>query len=113
MLQKIERILKEFRKLDPEMPMQTALTLVSVAQLQNKHNGISIKELAEILGISGAAASRNVSKLTKFGAKQKAGLNLLESFEDPMFRVRKCVKITPHGQRIIDSLQEILNDHQR
>lgn len=111
MLSKIEKMLKEFRKLDPEMPMQTALTLITVAKNQQKQNGVSIKELSDILGISGAAASRNVSKLSTVGVKQQKGLALVESYEDPMYRVRKCVKLTPHGKRIIQSLEEILNDN--
>ena len=110
-IQKVSKILEEFRKLDPEMPMQTALSLVSVYMYQNNTNGLSIKELSQILGVSTAAASRNISKLSKIGAKnQQNGLNLVETTEDPNYRVRKCVRITPNGARIIKALEDITND---
>jgi DNA-binding MarR family transcriptional regulator len=110
-LNKLERILEEFRKLDPEMPMQTAMTLLFVAQNQDAQDGVSIKMVAEALGISSAAASRNVSRLSKVGVKQQIGHGLVETFEDPLFRVRKCVKLTPKGRRVIQSIVEVLNDN--
>lgn len=109
---KVSKILEEFRKLDPEMPMQTALSLICVSMYQDNTNGLSIKELSQMLGVSTAAASRNISKLSKVGAKnQRNGLNLVETTEDPNYRVRKCVRLTPHGERIIKALKEIIDDN--
>jgi DNA-binding MarR family transcriptional regulator len=110
MLRTVERVLEEFRKLDPEMPMQTAMTLILTSRHQDKQDGLSIKDLAEMLGVSTASASRNVAKLTQHGTKSRDGLQLIESFEDPVFRVRKCVRITARGNRFLNSLKEIIED---
>jgi DNA-binding MarR family transcriptional regulator len=107
-LNKLERILQEFRKLDPEMPMQTALTLLFVYRQQDNQNGVSIKDIANAIGMSSAAASRNVSRLSKVGVKQQLGHGLVETFEDPLFRVRKCVRITTKGKLVIETLEGLL-----
>ena len=110
MLRTVERVLEEFRKLDPEMPMQTAMTLILTSRHQDKDGGVSIKDLANLLGVSTAAASRNVAKLSKYGNKAKQGLNLVETFEDPQFRVRKYVRITAQGNRVLNAIKEIIED---
>ena len=107
-LKRLENVLEEFRKLDPEMPMQTALTLLFVYRQQDNDTEASIKDIAEAIGMSAAAASRNVSRLSKVGVKQQQGHGLVETFEDPLFRVRKCVRITPKGRRVIQTIEELL-----
>lgn len=107
----LTKIIEEFRKIDPEMPMQTALAFITVSKYGDTPNGVSIKDISKIMGMSTAAASRNISKLSKVGAKLKKGHNLVETFEDPNFRVRKCVKLTPLGLRVMKSLEDILDDH--
>ena len=107
-LKRLENVLEEFRKLDPEMPMQTALSLLFVYRQQGNGTEVSIKDIAEAIGMSAAAASRNVSRLCKVGVKQQQGHGLVETFEDPLFRVRKCVRITPKGRRVIQTIEELL-----
>lgn len=105
-LRKIIRLIEEFRKLDPEMPVQTALAFLYTAQLQTKDDGVSIKDIGVALDMSSAAASRNVSKLTEFGVKSQGGHGLLETREDPMYRVRKNIALTAKGKRVLNTLLE-------
>lgn len=107
-LRKIVRVIEEFRKLDPEMPVQTALAFLYTAQLAEKTGGVSIKDIGVALGMSSAAASRNISKLTEHGVKSEGGHGLLQTEEDPMYRVRKRISLTPKGKRVLSSLQEII-----
>lgn len=107
-LQKLIRAVEEFRKFDPEMPVQTVLSFLYTASLADKPEGVSIKDIGEALEVSSAAASRNVSKLTEFGVKSQGGHGLLETQEDPMFRVRKRIALTPKGKRVLSTLLEII-----
>lgn len=107
-LQKLVRVIEEFRKLDPEMPVQTALSFLYAAQLSEKTGGVSIKDIGIALNVSSAAASRNVSKLTEHGVKSVGGHGLLQTEEDPMYRVRKRIALTPKGKRVLATLKEIM-----
>ncbi len=107
-LTKLIRAVEEFRKFDAEMPVQTVLSFLYTASLADKPEGVSIKDIGTALEVSSAAASRNISKLTEFGVKSQGGHGLLETVEDPMFRVRKRITLTPKGKRVLQTLQEII-----
>lgn len=109
-INKLILTLEEFRKLDAEMPVQTALTFLLVAKYQTKRDGFSVKDVATMLGVSTAAASRNVSKLTEHGVKSVGGHGLVTTAEDPLFRVRKLINLTPKGERVMRSLEELINE---
>ena len=96
--------LEELRKFDSEMQLQTVLTFLYVVKHEMDSEGISIKDLANTLGISSAAASRNVTKLSKATAGNSKGLGLLVAREDPMYRVRKTVHTTALGKRVANDL---------
>lgn len=107
-LQKLIRAVEEFRKFDPEMPVQTVLTFLYTARLSGKSDGVSIKDIGTALEVSSAAASRNVSKLTEHGVKSQGGHGLLKTAEDPMFRVRKRIELTPKGKRVLETILETI-----
>lgn len=98
------RFLEEFRKLDPEMPTQQAAAFLMVAMTP----GITMKDMARKLGISQASCSRNVSALSEMHRLNKPGLDLVYAIEDPAERRRKIVNLTPRGERVAESLREIL-----
>jgi DNA-binding MarR family transcriptional regulator len=110
-LKTLERCFEELRKLDAEMPMQTALALLFVHRMEEDGQDVYIKDVGAMLGMSTAAASRNISKLCKVGVKGSTGHGLVETFEDVQFRVRKHVRITPKGQRVVNTLKEILDEY--
>lgn len=100
---KILTILEEFRKLDPEMQLQMAATFTLVAM----RPGITMKDMAEILGISQASCSRNVAALSKWHRLNKPGHDLVYSEEDPIERRRKIVKLTAKGKRVAETLSSL------
>ena len=65
-------VLEEFRKLDPDLPIQYALSFLTLAE----NEGMSMRELAERLGIAQSSASRNVAALSKWHSFGKPGLDL-------------------------------------
>lgn len=92
------------RKVYPEIPAQTMLTLLYVAV----EPGLSVGELGRRVGVSTAAISRNLSVLGSWiTSSQKPGLRLLELLEDPKNRHIKRAYLTPAGQRIISNITSI------
>ena len=49
---KLQRVVEEFRKLDPEMQLQTVLAFVLVAHKQSQGSTVTIKEIGEMLGVT-------------------------------------------------------------
>ena len=107
----VVQVLEAFRKLDPDLPIQYALSFMTIAQSE----GISIGELAERLGIAQSSASRNVAALSRWHSFGKAGLDLVQAQEDPRERRRKIVTLTDAGRTFLADLRAIVNppDHRR
>jgi len=101
----VVQVLEAFRKLDPDLPIQYALSFMTIAQSE----GISIGELAERLGIAQSSASRNVAALSRWHSFGKAGLDLVQAQEDPRERRRKIVTLTDTGRAFLDGLRVIVN----
>ncbi len=101
----VTRVLEAFRTLDPDLPIQYALSFMTIAQ----NEGISIGELAERLGIAQSSASRNVAALSRWHSFGKAGLDLVSAQEDPRERRRKVVALTDKGRAFLDELRGIVN----
>ncbi|QQP89560.1 winged helix-turn-helix transcriptional regulator [Skermanella rosea] len=103
------RVLEEFRKLDPDLPIQYALSFLTLAE----NEGISMRELAERLGIAQSSASRNVAALSKWHSFGKPGLDLVQAEEDPRERRRKIISLTPKGHALIATLRDLMNRETR
>jgi Transcriptional regulators len=101
----VVHVLEAFRTLDPDLPIQYALSFMTIAQSE----GISIGELAERLGIAQSSASRNVAALSRWHSFGKAGLDLVQAQEDPRERRRKIVTLTDKGRAFLDELRAIVN----
>ena len=100
------RVTDEFRKLDAEMPMQTAAVFLHVMFTP----GVTMKDLADRCGISQASTSRNIAALSKWHRLGKAGHDLVEAVEDPAERRRKIVNLTPKGKRVRDAILSTVGD---
>ncbi len=100
----VVRVLEAFRRFDPDMPIQYALSFLTIAQ----HEGLSMGELAQRLGIAQSSASRNIAALSRWHSFGKAGHDLVEALEDPRERRRKIVSLTPRGHRLIEALRAIV-----
>jgi DNA-binding MarR family transcriptional regulator len=103
------RVLEALRHLDPDMPIQYALSFLTVAQ----HEGLSIRELSERLGIAQSSASRNVAALSRWHSFGKPGHDLVQSEEDPRERRRKVVTLTPKGRALAEELRAIVSPARR
>lgn len=99
------RALEVFRELDPDMPIQYALSFLTLA----RNPGLSIRDLSERLGIAQSSASRNVAALSEWHSFRKPGHDLIQAKEDPRERRRKIVTPTPKGEALLARLESIMN----
>ncbi|WP_119679551.1 MarR family winged helix-turn-helix transcriptional regulator [Indioceanicola profundi] len=103
-LDPLVRVLEAFRLLDPDLPIQYALSFLTIAQ----NEGMSIRDLSERLGIAQSSASRNVAALSKWHSFGKEGHDLVQAEEDPRERRRKIVTLTPKGRTLARHLAELI-----
>ncbi|HYD98556.1 MAG TPA: MarR family winged helix-turn-helix transcriptional regulator [Alphaproteobacteria bacterium] len=104
-IDRLIEVLEEFRKLDPDMPIQYALSFLTLAQGEN----LSIRELAERLGIAQSSASRNVAALSEWHSFAKPGHHLVVAREDPRERRRKIVSLTAKGEHLLARLEALMS----
>jgi DNA-binding MarR family transcriptional regulator len=100
-------IAEEFRKLDPEMPIQYFAGFLYIAM----NKGLSVGELMQLMNISQSAASRNVSALSTWQKFEKPGLGLIELDEDKKDRRRKIAELNASGNDLLYRLNKIVERH--
>lgn len=100
------RLIREFRKLHPEITCQLAESFLIVAMAETT----TVSEVARKMGTSTAAASRHVAHLGTWDRKKSPGLGLVEMRETLADRRVKEVKLTSKGRMIAETLAEIVGD---
>lgn len=95
---------EEFRKIDPELPMHSALILLLIAQKP----GINLKELTQATGLVKSSVSRNVASLSK----EYGGKGLITVTEDVIDRRNKVIKLTTEGERTVRSLLHYIGEEE-
>lgn len=98
-------ILNEFRKAYPEMPIQVAATLVTVAH----HPGLGVTELANLSGNTLASCSRHLETLGPYNEVKKTGLGLIEKGYSPKDRRKQIHTLSPSGESLVRSLVDVIN----
>jgi DNA-binding MarR family transcriptional regulator len=98
------KLLETFRRLDAEMQMPQAVTLLTIAL----HEGVSLSDLTELTSQSTSSASRNVASLSLVHRKGRAGHGLVINKEDPEERRRKQHFLTTKGRAFVQRLSEIV-----
>lgn len=83
------------QRVDPDMPVQQLMCLLFIAQ---EEEGTSLTEIARKANIGLATASRYVSSLGKMNRHKEEGFNFVESYEDPMERRKKIIRLTTKGK---------------
>jgi DNA-binding MarR family transcriptional regulator len=99
------RLIEVFRQIEPNMQLQTAATFLYIAQRDLKGDYPSLIKLGNDLASSNSTASRNVLLLSETFVKDKSGHGLVESFDDPMDRRKKVVRLTPKGHLFLDKIR--------
>ena len=105
-LQECLKFIRGIVRIESEMPLQQLHCLLVIAQVED---GLSLTEIAQQVGIGLATASRYVSALGKQNRHREEGLLLVESFEDPMERRKKIIRLTSKGKAALNKIIGELN----
>jgi DNA-binding MarR family transcriptional regulator len=100
------RVLSAFRTLDPDIPSQTISTFLVALD----HEGETIGEIRDRLGMTTASASRNIAYLTDWHRLKRPGLNLLVADVDPMNRRTRRVFLTVKGRQLAKVIRDIMKE---
>jgi len=96
--------IEQFRTLDADMPTQTLLAFLYTKVLEDEEGQATVKEIAGKLRTSSSSASRNILAHTEINRHRKDGTGLVETFENPMKRNEKIIRMTPKGDRFLTSV---------
>ena len=99
------KIIEEMRKFDSQLEAQAISVFFYVASKGGK-DGVAMQSISEDLDIAQSSVSRNCYKLADVNRHRKSGIGLLQTFEDPMERRRKLVRLTAKGKRVYNTLLE-------
>ena len=103
-LNKLLLVIEEFRKIDPQLPQQMAAILIYVCG----HNGCSVKDIENGLGMSQSSASRNAAALSSTHRPGKNGFELIQEQTDFEDARHKLLFLTPQGKRITETLSHLM-----
>lgn len=106
-LNRLVGLMELVRQVDPEMPAQTIQTLLLVAEAGEA--GLMQHELGPKLGMTKAAASRNVLVLSKLKGPGVPGPGLIESEELPENRRCRVVRLTSKGHKFVEKMKAFLD----
>lgn len=72
------------------------------------HDEMPIADLQGLCGCTHAAISRILAKLSQGLTPDAPGAKLIEYYEDPYYRARKLVKLSPKGKEMAKKLSKVL-----
>ncbi|MGV8921653.1 MAG: MarR family winged helix-turn-helix transcriptional regulator [Pseudomonas sp.] len=102
---RLSGIVRAFRAISADMPMQQADILVTIAQSP----GLSMNDICVKTHLSQSSVSRNVAALSEFYKLGTPGLGLVEAVNDPREHRRRIVFLTTKGKTFITRLMRNLD----
>jgi DNA-binding MarR family transcriptional regulator len=93
-------LLKAFRDVEPEFPIQQAETLLWIAM----RPGVSTRELCDLTGMAQASVSRNIAALGLVHRKGMPGKDFVTAESDPVEARRMIYFLTSKGRAFVTSL---------
>ena len=99
-----------FRTLDADMPTQTLLAFLYTKVLEDENDAATVRQIAGKLHTTSSSASRNILAHTTINRHRKEGTGLVETYENPMKRNEKIIRITPKGERFLNTVLGRLSD---
>lgn len=86
-----------------DIPLQQLLTFTHVANVTE----MPMADLANLTGVAQSSVSRNVARLGPGMTPSEPGYGLLTAYEDPYYRKRKLVSLTPRGKELAKQLETV------
>lgn len=108
-LRQLQQALEQARLLDSDMTITYLSGLLLIAVRQEIGNPVEVLELGELLGTTGATASRLTNYLSKMGQRGKPGLGFVVKEIDIMDQRKKVIKLTPKGYKYLENMLAAMN----
>lgn len=86
----------------PDVAMQHAQSFLTVA---SNSGPISMGEVMNRVGVAQSSLSRHIEILGQ-GKPSKPGFGLVTAYEDPEYRRRKLVELTPRGRLLVEEIRK-------
>lgn len=102
-LRKQVKVIRAFREVQAKLPAQAMHAFLEVAM----HEGISVTELSDKLGIPMSSTSRNVTMLSEWNRRGGEGMHLIEARPGSDPRVKRLY-LTPAGHKLVDTIAQHL-----
>lgn len=96
------KLFQAFQSIDENMSVSCALALLYSSKLNEQ------KTLEKSLGLSNAAASRNVAYWSKHFKHGVEGKDFIETYEDPVDRRNRLIRLKPKGNAFFERVREII-----
>ncbi|MCA3650019.1 MAG: winged helix-turn-helix transcriptional regulator [Methylobacterium sp.] len=110
-LEKTLQITEAIRDADPGMPITWALMFLNVAKYQDqKKEGLSIRDLSDIVGISYSSVAEIVKKMSSSSHRFPDAVGLLQVKTDALDERRKILKLSSKGQALLRKIS-LINSH--
>lgn len=103
-IDKAIKILRTFQGIDEHMSVSCALAVLLASKTTKQ------REVETLLGLSNAAASRNVTYWTKRFKKDVEGKDFINTYPDPDDYRMKRVEIRPKGNVLFNNINDILEE---
>lgn len=107
-MQSLIDFVSEVRAVDPEMPAQTILAFLLVAEADIAGRIITMREIQQYLEVSSGTCSRITARLGQWKAYQSPGLDFIGADRDPMDRRIVRLRLTPKGAAFARRLQSLM-----
>jgi len=104
-INKLQKILEEFRELRPSMRLDLALTILEIAA----SSGVQPQDLERRLNMSKASSSRHLQSLEKWEKADVEGLDLVDVVTDPADRRNKIAKPNANMKEFMKRIDSIWN----
>lgn len=96
------------REMEPAFPVQWLAAVLHVARNEDKPDGLSVRDLADLLGTSYTTVAEAVKKMAVPSRRFSEASDLLKYEMDPMDNRRKLIRLTSRGRSFVRRL-EMLN----
>lgn len=103
-VERLIALLAEFRRIDPEFPMQYAICLLEIAN----DEGLSLTELADRTNMALSTVSRVVGALSDYRSNGQP-YELISMRISPEERRRKELHLSDKGKKLITSLEKVIS----
>jgi DNA-binding MarR family transcriptional regulator len=100
----LRRALMLFNDIDPKMQVSTILTLLEVANAQERGAPHSVQDIATKIGMNGSSASRNVHYWANGHKEMAAGKQMVQVDLDDEDKRRRIITLTDRGHSFVSHI---------